>query len=180
MNILSNKKKYVMKNLKKLFALIAILSFAAVSCSDDETIEPGQTVYEKSGSWDCALSESCQDVYEMNFKVGTQISFSVTDVTGTSVVRLAIYGPNSLLGGTNILTGTTNELECTEQNEDAVVPNITITDAGVHKVVVGRDWGSSAGASGTYKLAIIASDKFTDVTQPIDDADSLAPGSECP
>lgn len=170
-----------MKNLKKLLALVITVSFMATSCSDCEevVVEEGQTVYEVTSNWDCATSEDCQDVYEMEFKLGTQLSIVVDGVTNSSVVKLAVYGPNSALGGTNIITGNSKELSCSGQEETASAFNVKVVDAGIHKIAITRDWGSSAGSSGNYKLTIIASDKFKNISQTVDDVQSLASGDEC-
>ncbi|MEZ5004703.1 MAG: hypothetical protein R2730_16860 [Chitinophagales bacterium] len=170
-----------MKNLKLLFAAIMLISMMATSCSDDEevVVEEGQTVYEVSGSWNCSVGEDCQDVYEMEFKVGTQLSIVVDGITGNSVVRLAVYGPNSALGGTNIITGNSKEINCKGQNETESAFNVKVLDGGVHKIAVTRDWGSSMGASGNYKLSIIASEKFKNISQTVEDVNSLASGDQC-
>lgn len=171
-----------MKNLRKLFALIAIVSFAATSCSntDEEAIDPGQDVFEEIGYLDCNLGESCQDVYEMNFKVGTQVTLKVKGITGSSVINIAIYGPNTPLGGTNILTENASEASCWGQDEDVSIPNILIEEEGVHKIAITRDWGASAGFDGYYSLSIVGSKSFTEVSQTIEDKESLATDTSCP
>ncbi|MEZ5006556.1 MAG: hypothetical protein R2728_07690 [Chitinophagales bacterium] len=170
-----------MRNLKKLLALVITISFMATSCSDCEevVVEEGQTVYEVTSNWACSTGEDCQDVYEMEFKLGTQLSIVVDGVTNASVVKLAVYGPNSALGGTNLITGNTKELNCNDQNEGESKFNLKVLDAGIHKIAITRDWGSSAGSSGNYKLTIIASEKFKNISQTVDDVQSLASGDEC-
>jgi hypothetical protein len=170
-----------MKNLKLTIVTLALISLFFTSCSDSDEIEieEGQTVYEVTSNWSCKILEDCQDVYEMEFKVGTQLSISVDGITDKSVVKLAVYGPNSILGGTNLITSTTKELNCNGQEKTESAFNVKVVDGGVHKIAITRDWGSSAGSSGNYKLTIIASEKFKNISQTVDDVQSLATGDEC-
>lgn len=163
-----------------LFSTTIICLLFACSDDDDGNAPKGYTLYENSGSWDCALSESCQDVYEFVFQSGSRVAVIIEEVTGGSVVRLAIHAPNVNLGGTNLLTGNSDDLMCTGPDEDATVPNFIASSDGVYKIVITRDWGLSAGFDGTYNFVLFSDTSFEFVEQSIDDVDSLAENSTCP
>jgi len=170
-----------MKKGLKLFVLFAGC-IVFMSCGDDDaqTIPPVMQ-FETMGSWNCELDESCQDVYEIQINSGSSTSINVDQVTGSSVVRLAVYAPGVVLAGaTNLLTGNSNDLECNGQDESASVPNFMATaGTGVYKFVVTRDWGSSQSRNGTYRLLIFSNQALEFREQIVDDVDSLAPTSEC-
>jgi len=165
--------------MKTIQIILAILIAALVSCNKNDELA-GDTLFEQTGAWDCTLGESCQDVYEFDFKTGTNVSISVEDVTGKSVVRLAVYAPGMALGSANLLTNNTNEASCGGQDEAQAEPNFVIPSSGVYKIAVTRDWGTSAGFVGDYKVTVIADTPFQTLTQTVDDTDSKASGTECP
>jgi len=72
------------------------------------------------GYWNCS-GESCQDVYDIDFESGTELTIQVTDVTGDSVIRLALFAPRVPLSGTNLITGTNLDRECVGQNMNDTV-----------------------------------------------------------
>ncbi len=168
--------------MKKILPLFWTLSavLLCVACSSDDDGPSGITLFEVNGMWDCAQSESCQDVYEFQFQAGTRVSFFIEDVTGSSVVRLAVHAPNIPLGGTNVLTGNALELQCEGQDEETGDPNLVLSTTGVYQFVVTRDWGLSAGFDGTYQMTIISDTPFQELTQTVDDVDSLSLGTDCP
>ncbi len=156
-------KKYVLK-----FALLVFV-MGIVSCSkDDDTPDtPGVTSYEVVGAWDCELGDSCEDLYEFDFKAGTKISISIEEIDGSSVVSLDL---SLHIAGTNILTnGDITYYGCTGQDESVALANILLNDAGKYHLKVARDWGLSAGADGNYKLTIIADTPFEAVGLTADD-----------
>lgn len=155
------------------------------SCSSDDDAttavpEVGERLFETNGSWTCELGESCQDVYDIEMTAGSRVSLTVSNVTGSSVVRLAIHAPNDNLGGINLLTGTAEDIECSGQDESYSFSNIMLSQDGVYKFVVTRDWGSSAGFDGNYRLTIFSDNLFEVIEQTVDDLNSLASGSTCP
>ena len=165
--------------MKAIQILLAILITTLVSCNKKDELQ-GDTLFEQSGSWDCTLGESCQDVYEFEFMANTTLSISVEDVTGKSVVGLAMYAPGMVLGSANLLTNNPNEASCGGQDEAQSEPNFVIPSSGIYKLAVTRDWGASAGLGGDYKLTVIADTPFQTLTQTVDDTDSKASGKECP
>ena len=166
-----------MKSLLKLFTLI-IATTLLTACSKDDSA-PGQTVFEKSGDWASPIGESCRDVYDIEFRQGTRLSIQVSEITGSSVAQLAIYGPNNLIGGINMLTGNTNELSCGGQDVTESIVDVQITEDGVHQISVNRNFGSSAGTTGNYKLTIIASERFYNLVESADNEGYISGGSEC-
>ena len=173
-----NKK--LLRGLAVVSALGALVLFGPLGCGDDESTDPptGVLSYEVDGAWDCATSESCQDVYELDLPAGATLTVRVTAVTGASVPRLAVHEPGVDLGGINLLTGTTQDRECVGQNQGDEV-SVAVGEEGVYMIVVSRDWGSSAGAAGTYHLTVAADLRFMVEGQPVQDENSLASGSRC-
>ncbi len=136
--------------------------------------------------WTCTTSESCQDVYDIEFSDGATVTFQATETTDGSVLQIALYAPGTALGGTNLFTSTNNELRCnfvsgcTNNTAGQTVNDFAIPAAGEYRLAITRDWGNSCGGSGTYRL-IIASDKaFSNPSLTVDDVATLAPGWECP
>lgn len=103
-----------------------------------------------SDSWHCSLSINCQNVYTLNFNQADTVTISVSSVTGDSVVRLAMYS-GSTLNGTNLINGATTDRECYGQNISDTIA-VSIPSAGPYSLTVGRDWGNSVDAFGTYSL----------------------------
>jgi hypothetical protein len=134
--------------------------------------------HDVDSGWDCQSGESCQDVYEFDLPAGAQVTVTVSNVTGASVPLLAVYTPGTALSGTNTLTNVANDRMCVGQDEsDSVV--FTTAVAGVHSFAVGRDWGASAGAAGTYSFQIASDIGLVPGAQTVDDQDSLAAGTQC-
>jgi len=173
-----NKK--LLRGLAVVSAVGALVLFGPLGCGDDESTDPptGVLSYEVDGVWDCATSESCQDVYELDVPAGATLTVRVTGVTGASVPRFAVHAPGTALGGFNLLTGTTQDRECVGQDQGDEA-SVTVAEAGVYQVAITRDWGSSAGAAGTYHLTVESDLRFTVEGQPVQDENSLASGSRC-
>lgn len=129
--------------------------------------------------WVCADTINCQDVYDFVLAENTALTVTVTQVTGPSVVRLAVYGPGQPLGGTNLLTGTTNERQCAFANAADSVTALAIP-AGTYRVVIGRDWGFSSGATGTYTLDVTTDKPLTALGQTANDVATQATATQCP
>ncbi|PJZ77307.1 hypothetical protein CH365_09315 [Leptospira neocaledonica] len=104
----------------------------------------------ESGSWHCALSVDCQNVYSLNFNQADTVTISVSSVTGDSALRLAVYS-GSTLNGTNLINGLTTDRECNAYNIGDTVA-VSIPSAGPYSITIGRDWDNSADAFGTYSL----------------------------
>lgn len=171
---------------RKTLLLGALLAVAA-ACSDDSTNGGNPPITDFTGdfAWSCADGESCQDVFEFQVTAGTQLFIEVTQVSAGSVSQIALYGPGVPLGGTNLLTGTTNELRCTVAGDcggytagESVGP-VVLAASGTYRVAVTRDWGFSCANDGTYHLQVTASEPFTPLGQTVQDENSAAPGYEC-
>ncbi|TGM95626.1 hypothetical protein EHR06_18125 [Leptospira dzoumogneensis] len=105
-----------------------------------------------SDYWHCSLSINCQNVYSLNLNQADTVTISVSSITGDSVVRLALYS-GSTLNGTNLINGATTDRECGGQNISDTIA-VSIPSAGPYSLAVGRDWGNSADAFGTYSLSL--------------------------
>ena len=167
----------------------AIVGLLLVGCGDDESNPAGPVKvehYDRIHGWDCVTTETCQDVFDINFAAGSTVTFRATETTGNSVVQIALYGPGVALGGTNLFTGTANELRCNyldgcDANVDGqrVLDFVTVA-GGVYRFAVTRDWGHSCGESGSYRLIIDSDTPFSIPRQTVDDIATLAPDWECP
>lgn len=133
----------------------------------------------RSGSWDCGLGESCQDVYDFELPADAAITVLHTNLTGNSVSRLALFEPGQGLDGVNQFWGTAYDLSCEGQDQDQTAGPLLLTDAGSYRLAVGRNWGTSAGFSGTYDLDIFIVDGYPSVSQSADDILSQAIGPIC-
>ena len=166
-------------------AISSTLEFTGGSMTQDEMeseaidgICPTES-YSFSGSWSCGDGSSCQDVYDIELESGMVLSVDVTNVTGASVPRLALFAPGVELDGINLLTGTTEDRECVGQDMDDSF-NYVASANGTYRLAVCRDWGSSAGGDGTYQVSITSSEPILPVVQSEDGVESQATGSVCP
>ncbi|PJZ23990.1 hypothetical protein CH352_18190 [Leptospira hartskeerlii] len=105
-----------------------------------------------SDSWNCAPSTDCQNVYSLNFNQADTLTIAVSSVTGSSVVRLAVFS-GTALNGTNLLNGATTDKECNGQDVGETA-TVSIPSAGPYSLTVGRDWGNSMLGAGTYSLSL--------------------------
>jgi hypothetical protein len=170
---------------------VSLIGLLLVSCGDDDSTTPSggttkKTSFDHSYGWSCASGESCQDVFDVSLPAGATVTFTVTDVTGDSIVQLALYGPGEPLGGTNHFTGSVAELRCNYIDGCDTKPDgqamtfFGIPAAGTYRLAITRDWGESCGSSGTYRLLIHSSKAFVAPKQTVDDVATLAVGTECP
>ncbi|WP_244280547.1 hypothetical protein [Leptospira saintgironsiae] len=126
---------------------------AAVDLSFSQIIfSTPQSNQASSDYWHCSLSINCQNVYSLNLNQADTVTIAVNSVTGDSVVRLALFS-GSALNGTNLINGATTDRECGGQNISDTIA-VSIPSAGPYSLAVGRDWGNSADASGTYMLTL--------------------------
>jgi hypothetical protein len=132
-----------------------------------------------AGGWDCAISQICQDVYDFDLQDGSDVEVIVHTVTGASVPRLALFGPGIPLDGINLFTGTTNDRLCVGQDMTDTA-SVTVSGSGTYRLAVGRDWGLSAGVSGTYVVDVNTSLPVQPQGQTADDVTSQASGASCP
>jgi hypothetical protein len=130
-------------------------------------------------AWLCADTVNCQDVYDLVLAENTNLTVSVTQVTGPSVVRLAVYEPGIPLGGLNLLTGTSNDRRCALANAADAVEALAVP-AGTYRIAIGRDWGFSSGASGTYTLDVTTDKALTPAGQTVNDQATQAMATQCP
>lgn len=150
-----------MKNLK---GILIVLAFASVSaCKDnDSDSTPDIYTFKTTTNWVCSANH-CQDVWEVYLLEGTKASFSISDLTDGSIGQIALYGPNVTLGGTNLFTGTNNELSCSPEGckngAAGVSAEYTATVTGTYKFAATRNRGRSCGFEGNYTLKIISNSK---------------------
>ena len=141
-------------------------------------LEAATLSYSVDGGWSCATGVSCEDVYDFLLPANTSVAIDVTGVTGASVLRLAAFAPGTGLGDMNLLTGANKDRMCAGQNIGDTITFRT-TAAGVYRIAVGRDWDSSAGASGNYTLNVSSSHTFTAQGQTANDVATSAVGTVC-
>jgi hypothetical protein len=116
---------------RSLLAVVGLAMALAACGGDDEppTSAPVYiTHYDRTQSWACDQSVSCQDVYNIDFTAGTIVSLGVVDLTDQSIAQIALYAPGVPLGGTNLLTGTANEYLCNTNGDCDAMPEQTVTD----------------------------------------------------
>jgi len=113
-------------------------------------------------SWSCSFGVTCQNVYDYYLIPGSgdTLNVNVTAVTGTSVARMSVFGPGVALNGTNLINGSTNDHICPNPpgagNQDAALSGSVnpLSATGTYRIAIGRDWGNSGGAAGTYTLNV--------------------------
>lgn len=168
-----------------LRASALVLTLAALpACGGSGYVQPVApaapifTIRVESG-WTCADAVNCQDVFDIVLEADTELTIQVTQVTGPSVLRLAVYEPGVPLGGLNLMNSTTTERRCSLANAADFVVVDTVT-AGTYRVGVGRDWGFSSGASGSYTLDVFTDRPLLLAGQTVNDQATQASSSSCP
>jgi hypothetical protein len=141
-------------------------------------LESATNTFTVAGGWNCAFLVNCQDVYDFVFPANTSVTIAVSGITGNSVLRLGVFGPGVALSGTNLLTGSNKDRMCAGQNASDSITFDT-TSAGLYRIAVGRDWGSSAGAAGSYSLTVSGNHQFTAHGITANDVASEATGTVC-
>ncbi|TGK19322.1 hypothetical protein EHO61_07575 [Leptospira fluminis] len=166
---------------------LSLIQAAAASAGTAAAI-PVSTQTISGDSWTCnlALYPNCENIYDVPVTAADTLSIAVTAVTGTSVVRLAVYAPGSALSGTNVLNGGTTDHTCpspptnANQNQSVTISQ-ALSTLGTYRIAVGRDWGSSAGGSGTYTLTLTTTQSsMTAYTKTASNVNSQATGMSCP
>jgi hypothetical protein len=133
------------------FLLLGVIACSSDSESPDDG---GVTSFGGNYGWTCPSSQNCQDVFDFNVAAGSVLTIRVTNVSAGSVSPIALYAPGVALGGTNLLTGNSNELRCTTGSscDDFVagehVDAISVQAAGTYRLAVTREWGTSCGGRG--------------------------------
>lgn len=168
-------------------ACAVVLLSSVSSCKKSSPTTPSDNVTSFSGTfgWTCSSGVNCQDVFDFTITAGSVLTVRVNNVSAGSASRIALYGPGTSLGGTNLLTGTTSELRCTNATNCDLFTGgeqkvgLTVNQTGTYRLAVTRDWGVSCGATGTYRVELASSQTIVVGTQSVQDAASLAPGFEC-
>lgn len=150
---------------------------ACGTCDADASNDCG-TTFTAPGAWSCAAGTSCQDVYDVTLPAGAVAMLAVTAVTGASVPRLAVFGPGAALTSASLLTGVAADRRCVGQDDADSVTFKAVT-AGTYRVAVGRDWGSSLGESGTYRVTLTGDHAFAPPVRTADDAVSGLAATRC-
>lgn len=152
--------------------------------NDVRTAAPGTQCdwsFSAAADWSCNPDESCQDVYEIGLTEGSSIGAIVRNVTGSSVVRAALFDPGAKLSGINRYTDDTTDFACFAAGEEATYPPIPVNTGGVHQLAIGRDSAASSGDMGSYDLRVDIRDGYgTNANAALDDVPSQASGAECP
>lgn len=158
--------------------LCAAVLFVPGGCGGSSGSDPLPQVlsFNVNSGWQATVGLDAQDVYEFEFAAGALVTIDVTGITGTSMCRVALFAPGQPLSGTNVLTGTNFDASCGGQDADEVYDEVRITTSGLHRLAIGRDWGSSAGNNGLYTLGVTSNTGFGVVGQSLNDAQSQAAG----
>ncbi len=127
----------------------------------------------------CSGTEDCQDVFEFTLSEPATAQLRVFSVEGSSVIRVAIHAPGIELGGVNILTNSTDDLQCVGQDEELVFFPVRLLVKGTYKLAITRDFLGSAGSTGFYEATLFTSKPASFGGQIVDDVDSLATGGDC-
>ena len=135
--------------------------------------------YQTNSNWVCATGVDCQDVYDFYSPAATSVSISVNGITGASVVRLALFDGGAV-NSVNRLNGGFTDRQCVGQNVSDSIASPALP-TGQHRLAVGRDWGSSAGATGNYSLQVTTNNIPLAVTgQTTNDTPSAFATGTCP
>jgi hypothetical protein len=172
-----------MKNILKKTSLILCASAAALAAcnnsEDSKPVWPGEKTFSFETGWECNGS-NCQDVFDFSFIKNSKVTFKISEVSGSSMVQIALYKEEDPLGGTNLFTDNNQEVTCFLDNDcDAGAAGYTITDfliqsTGTYRFAVTRNHGMSCGWNGGYKIDISANTNFEFKEQSVDDESSLA------
>jgi len=162
--------------------MLVICLFILCSCNDEA--DPGPQIYEYEGSWTSIPGEPTQDVLVFNLKKEADYHLEITDITGASDVKMAVYPPGIPLGGVNLLTFDVQEYNCiwgaAGRDADESV-EFTAPLNGSYQITATRDWDhSSEGLEGTYKLLLRSEEPFEVLGLAANDVVSLAFGYTCP
>ncbi len=162
-----------------------ILALALAGCGSDSTSNQGNLTFSADYGWTCASGTNCQDVFDVTLSAGSALTIAVSNVSSGSVSQIALYAPGVALGGTNLLTGNTNELRCTagagcaSYTAGEQVSAFPITQSGTYRLAVTREWGTSCGGTGTYHLSLTSTAAIQVTGQTVEDQTSQASGYEC-
>lgn len=138
-----------------------------------------------NGGWTCSVGVNCQDVYDFTITgpvPADTLTVTVSAVTGTSTLRMAVFAPGVALSGTNLTNGGVTDRRCFGQNIGDTVGLTNLPASGTYRIAVGRDWGLSGGASGTYTLSVsMNTAKLVYLSQTVEDtATQLTAATTCP
>lgn len=167
--------------LRKTWILFLIVLNAA--CSKDDNVPlviPEVTLVEKEGKWLCEFEQTCENIYQFEFKKDSKISVSVENVTGNSTASLDLSVDFGQFGGPNLLNnGAVSYYGCTDQDEEISLTNITISETAIYNFSVARDWGLSVGPEGSYKMTVISDTPFIDKSGIIQNSEAISYEREC-
>jgi len=181
--------KVIMHKILLSGLLLGILGIVGCGSDDGPADTPtGIFNYDEVHEWDCAgVGEgTCQDVFDIEFKAGSTVTFQATETTDGSVLMIAFYAQGEPLGGMNLFTNNESELLCDlvdgcNNNVDGqTVEDFVIPENGIYRLAITRNWFESCGNSGTYRMIIDSDRRFQEPEQSVDDEASLATDWDCP
>ncbi len=137
---------------------------------------PGVRTFTANSTWNnCPTQVDCEDVYDFDVAASGTVSATVSAVTMNSVPRLELF-QGTATTGTNLFDNAATPVCGTMDTDLSAGP--TAVAATHYRLAAGRDWGNSAGLTGTYTITITATVDLDNVSQTADDAPSNLP--HCP
>jgi len=141
--------------------------------------------YEADYGWNCASGVDCQDVFELELEKGAKLNFKVGTVSAGSAAQIALYAPSVALGSINLFTMSAKELRCnagkscSDFTAGETISGFVVPQSGTYLLAITREWGTSCGGTGTYKLTLGSDRNFSVRKQSFEDTASIAAGFEC-
>jgi hypothetical protein len=117
----------------------------------------GTTTFTMDGEWHCSVGVDCEDVYDFDIPASSQVTIAITKVTMASVARTGLFAGNATTG-TNLWNSTATDVCAPNNAQDVDLDAGPVTiGAGHYRLTVGRDWGFSGDANGTYTVTFRSS-----------------------
>lgn len=136
--------------------------------------------FDTNSSWACGIGVNCQDVFDFETVGASPLVASVSNVTGSSVTRMALFDGNAL-NTVNKFNGALRDRKCATQNGPDTASSPNTPNLFRHRLAIGRDAASSEGTSGSYRLRVTTVESPVFVGgQTVNDGPSAFTTTSCP